>query len=85
MLATSGWDCRSGFFKQAPNDMWLHAIIYKSEHEPMDPKTTSWYRLAELKLLPESADLSVDAHGFLQQQDLIVPWIDHSIMSMAVK
>lgn len=85
MLATSGWDCRAGFFKQAPGDMWLHAVVYKSEQKPSNPKTTSWYQLSELKLLPESADRSINAHGFLQQQDLIVPWIDHSIMSMAVR
>jgi ubiquinone/menaquinone biosynthesis C-methylase UbiE len=85
MLATAGWDCRSGFFKQSPNDNWLHAIVYKSEHEPLDPKTASWYRLAELKLLPESADASINLHGYLEQQDLVVPWIDHSLMSMAIR
>jgi SAM-dependent methyltransferase len=85
MLATNGWDCRSGFFKQSPNDNWLHAIVYKSEQAPLDPKTASWYKLAELKLLPESADASIDAHGYLEQQDLVVPWIDHSLMSMAVR
>jgi ubiquinone/menaquinone biosynthesis C-methylase UbiE len=85
MLATNGWDCRSGFFKQSPNDNWLHAIVYKSDQAPLDPKTASWYRLAELKLLPESADTSINAHGYLEQQDLVVPWIDHSLMSMAVQ
>jgi SAM-dependent methyltransferase len=85
MLATAGWDCRSGFFKQAPNDTWLHAVVYKSKHEPLDPKTASWYRLSELDLLPASADVSINAHGYLRQQDLIVPWLDHSLMSMAVQ
>jgi len=85
MLATNGWDCRSGFFKQSPNDNWLHAIVYKSEQAPLDPKTASWYKLSELKLLPESADASIDAHGYLEQQDLVVPWIDHSLMSMALR
>jgi SAM-dependent methyltransferase len=85
MLATAGWDCRSGFFKQSPNDNWLHAVVYKSSQEPLDPKTASWYRLAELKLLPESANASINAHGYLEQQDLLVPWIDHSLMSMAVR
>ena len=85
MLATTGWDCRSGFFKQSPNDTWLHAIVYKSEHNPLDPKTTSWYQLSELKLLPESTDASITAHGYLRQQDLVIQWIDHSLMSMAVR
>lgn len=85
MLATSGWDCRSGFFKQAPMDPWIHAVVYKSEQEPQDLKTTTWHNLSELKLLPESADRSIFAHNYLRQQDLIVPWLDHSLMSMALK
>jgi hypothetical protein len=28
---------------------------------------------------------SIFAHNYLRQQDLVVPWIDHSLMSMAVK
>ena len=85
MLATAGWDCRSGFFKQTPTDPWIHAIVYKSDQEPQDPRTTTWHKLSELKLLPESADHSVFAHNYLRQQDLIVPWLNHSLMSMALK
>jgi hypothetical protein len=85
MLATAGWDCNSGFFKQTPSDPWIHAAVYKSAHAPQDPKSTDWHKLSELKLLPQSADRSVYSHGYLRQQDLIVPWLDHSLMSMAVK
>jgi len=83
MLATTGWDCRAGFFLQQPTDCWIHAVVYKSEITPMDPKTTTWYHLSELKLLPESSDQSIQAHGYLRQQDLIVPWLDKSFMSMS--
>lgn len=85
MLATAGWDCCSGFFIQAPLDPWIHAVVYKSAHEPQDPKTTTWHTLSDLKLLPESADRSIFAHNYLRQQDLVVPWLDHSLMSMALK
>ena len=85
MLATAGWDCRAGFFKQDPMDPWIHAVIYKSEHEPQNPKTTSWHKLSELNLLPVSAERSVHAHNYLRQQDLVVPWINHSVSSMAIK
>jgi len=85
MLATAGWDCRSGFFRQAPADPWIHAVVYKSAHEPQDPKTATWHALSEFKLLPESADRSVYAHNYLRQQDLVVPWLDHSLMSMSLK
>lgn len=84
MLATAGWDCRSGFFKQLPTDPWIHAVVYKSDHAPLDPKTTTWHTLSELKLLPESAERSVFAHNYLRQQDLLVPWLDHSLLSMAI-
>jgi SAM-dependent methyltransferase len=83
MLATAGWDCRTGFFKQSPTDPWINAIVYKSEHAPMDPKKTTWQQLSEMKLLPESADPSVYAHGYLQQRDLVVPWIDRTLSIMA--
>ena len=85
MLATAGWDCGTGFFKQVPNDSWIHAIVYKSSQEPMDPKTTTWHRLSELQLLPRSAAKSIQAHNYLRQQDLVISWVDHSLMSMAVK
>lgn len=84
MLATAGWDCGSGFFKQTPTNDWLHAIVYKSEHPPQDPTTTDWHKLSDLNLLPDSAKRSVYAHSALRQQDLIVPWVDHSLLSMAV-
>ena len=85
MLATAGWDCQSGFFKQAPLDPWIHAVVYKSNHTPLNPKTTSWHTLSELNLLPESAARSVFSHNYLRQQDLVVPWLDHSLLSMAIQ
>lgn len=82
MLAVTGWDCNAGFFSKKINDPWTHAIVYNSEHQAMDPSTTTWHQLSEMKLLPESAEASVYAHGYLRQQDLIVPWIDHSLTVM---
>jgi hypothetical protein len=82
MLAVTGWDCASGFFQETASDPCIHAIVYKSQHEPMNPKTTTWYDLIERNLLPESAAKSINAHGYLRQQDLIVPWLDHSLTWM---
>ena len=83
VLAVSGFDCASGFFLKRQSDPWLHAVVYKSEHKPMDPKTTSWYDLVEKNLLPESAAESINRRGFLAQQDLLLPWLDKSLMSFA--
>jgi hypothetical protein len=79
MLAVAGWDCRGGFFKKNLNDSWLHAVVYKSSYEPMNPRTTTWYDLAEKKLLPNSADACIDRHGELRQQELLLPWLDKSL------
>ena len=79
MLALSGWDCKSGFFKKNSIDPWINAVVYKSAHKPMNPKTTTWYQLSEMKLLPDSAEASIFAHGELQQQDLVLPWLDHNL------
>lgn len=79
MLAIAGWDCRGGFFKKNLNDPWLNAVVYKSVHEPMNPKTTTWYELVDKKLLPESADVCIGRHGELRQQELMLPWLDKSL------
>jgi SAM-dependent methyltransferase len=84
MLATAGWDCGAGFFKQTLLEPWIHAVVYKSSQPPQNPRDINWYTLAERNLLPPSAAKSIYAHSALRQQDLIVPWIDHSLLSMAV-
>jgi len=78
MLSISGFDCKSGFFKKDIEDPWLHAIVYKSDIEPMDPKTTRWYDLAEKNLLPESAERGIEKCGYLRQRDLVLPWLNRS-------
>jgi SAM-dependent methyltransferase len=80
MLALTGWDCRAGFFKKTPTDPWLHAVVYKSNQEPRDPKTTRWYDLVDTGLLPVTADKSIQAKGFLDQRDLVLPWLDKNLI-----
>jgi len=83
MLAVSGWDCRSGFFKKTPGDPWLYAIVYKSNVEPMDPKETNIYKLVEqTELLPQCAVDGIHKYGKLRQRDLVLPWLDKSLMVM---
>ena len=82
VLAVSGFDCAGGHFFKRPDDPWLHAAVYRSEHDPMDPRSTRWYDLMEKKLLPESAAISVTKHGYLRQRDLVLPWLDKSLTWM---
>lgn len=83
VLAVGGWDCAGGFFFKAPNDPWIHAIVYRGDQAPLDPKTTTWYDLADKGLLPESAAASVARHGLVRQRDLVLPWLDKSRHSYA--
>ena len=79
VLAVSGWDCRSGFYRKQPDSPWLTVIVYRGEHKPLDPRSTSWYDLCDRDLLPETAAKSIKHQGYLRQQDLILPWIDKSL------
>ena len=79
VLAVSGWNCATGFFQKLAGDHWITAIVYRSEQEPRDPRTTRWYDLSEMSVLPESAVKSIQRHGYLRQQDLVLPWIDKSL------
>lgn len=79
VLAVSGWDCATGFFKKLPGDPWIIAIVHKSERDPLDPRRIRWYDLCEYGLLPDSAAKCIQKHGYLRQQDLVLPWIDKSL------
>lgn len=79
ILAVNGWDCASGFFRRRPDTPWIDLIVYKSSVDPLDPGTTTWYDLAEKNLIPKSAQDSVERHGFVRQEDLVVPWLDKSL------
>lgn len=81
MLALTGWDCHDGFFMKRPEDPWIHTIVYKSLQAPRDPRRTTWYELADSGLLPNSAVKSVMSHGYLRQQDLVLPWLDKNLYS----
>jgi SAM-dependent methyltransferase len=83
VLAVSGFDCSSGFFQKDPVDNWLHAVVYKSQTKPQDPRKTSWYTLADLGLLPASAATSVQRYGYVRQRDLVLPWLDKSLSAFA--
>ena len=78
-LSVSGFDCASGFFNKGIDDPWLTAAVYRSNHPPRVPAKTTWYMLAEAGLLPVSAVVSIDRHGYLRQRDLQLPWLDKSI------
>jgi len=46
----------------------------------MDPRTTRWYDLVDLNILPKSAAAGVKKAGHLRQRDLVLPWLDKSLI-----
>lgn len=78
-LAVSGFDCKSGFFLKDPTNPWLHAVVYKGDQKPRDPKSTRWYDLCDAGLIPESMQQSILKYGYARQRDLVLPWLDHSL------
>jgi hypothetical protein len=42
----------------------------------MDPKTTTWFDLADKNLLHPSVVQSITKNGFLKQEEIIMPWLD---------
>lgn len=76
MLAVNGFDCNDAYFKKEENSPWLYAAVYKSDIEPMDPKTTSWYNLADKNLLNDSVVSCLNKYGYVKQEEIVVNWLD---------
>ena len=76
MLAVNGFDCRDAYFYKNANNEWLHAAVYKTSIEPMDPSKTSWHDLADLNLINDSAMDSLNRYNYVKQEDLVTVWLD---------
>jgi hypothetical protein len=76
MLAVNGFDCRDAYFYKKENDMWLYTATYKTNIEPMDPQTTTWHDLIELKLVNESIENCINTYGYVRQEEIITTWLD---------
>lgn len=79
MLALNGYDCRDAYFRKAIDDPWLHVAVFKTDVEPMDPSSTSWYDLVEKKLIHDSLIQSLRHFGHVRQQDALYPWLDKAL------
>ena len=76
MLAVNGFDCRDAYLLKQFQDPWIQIAVYKSEIEPMDPGSTSWLDLVEKGLLHPTIENSINKHGYLRQEEIIMPWLD---------
>lgn len=76
MLAVNGFDCCDAYMLKEFNDPWIHIAVYKSNQPPRDPASTSWLDLIDLGLLHPTVVDSINAHGYLRQEDILYPWLD---------
>jgi hypothetical protein len=76
MLAVNGFDCRDAYLLKRFQDPWTHLAVYKSNIKPMDPAATSWNDLIELNLLHPTIVNSINRHGHLRQEEIVMPWLD---------
>lgn len=76
MLAVNGFDCRDAYFYKDINDMWLHAAVYKSDIDPMNPKSTTWHDLIDVNLVNESVKNCVNKYGHVRQEEILTTWLN---------
>lgn len=79
MLAVNGFDCRDAYLLKKFQDPWIQMAVYKSDVAVMDPKTTTWFDLAEKNLLHPSIVDSITANGYLKQEEIVMPWLDKEL------
>lgn len=78
MLALNGFDCRDAYLLKQFNDPWIQMAVYKTDVEPMNPETTTWYDLANKNLLHPTAVESIMKHGYLRQEEILYPWLNRN-------
>jgi hypothetical protein len=76
MLAVNGFDCRDAYLLKKFGDPWIQMAVYKSDVSVMDPETTNWYDLVDKNLLHPSIVTSINTHGYLKQEEIVMPWLD---------
>ena len=75
-MAVNGFDCRDAYFLKKKENPWLHACVYKSPHEPMDPTKTTWYDLIDKGLINESMKNCMLKYGEMRQEEIYYAWLD---------
>jgi len=76
MLTVNGFDCRDAYLLKKFGDPWIQMAVYKSDVPVMDPETTNWYDLIDKNLLHPSIVSSINTHGYLKQEEIVMPWLD---------
>lgn len=79
MLAVNGFDCRDAYLLKKFQEPWIDMVVYKSDVPPMNPDTTTWFDLIDKELLHPSMVNSLNANGYLKQEEIVMPWLDKEL------
>jgi SAM-dependent methyltransferase len=79
MLAVNGFDCRDAYLLKKFQDPWINMAVYKTDIEPMDPATTTWFDLIDKNLLNPTIVSSINSNGYLKQEEICMPWLDKEL------
>jgi SAM-dependent methyltransferase len=79
MLAVNGFDCRDAYLLKKFQEPWIDMVVYKSDVLPMNPDTTTWFDLIDKELLHPSMVNSLNANGYLKQEEIVMPWLDKEL------
>jgi SAM-dependent methyltransferase len=79
MLAVNGFDCRDAYLSKKFQDPWINMAVYKTDIAPMDPMNTTWYDLIDKNLLHPTIVDSINANGYLRQEEICMPWLDKEL------
>jgi hypothetical protein len=42
----------------------------------MNPQTTSWHDLIDLKLVNDSVENCINTYGYVKQEEIVTTWLD---------
>jgi SAM-dependent methyltransferase len=75
LLAINGFDCNDAYFYREDDSPWLYAGVYANDMQPL-PIGTSWYELAERKLINKNLIDGIERKGYADISDVVVQWFD---------
>jgi len=78
MLVLSGFNCNEGYFIKQPNTNIINAMVYKDSEELFGYGEKTLYEYSDF--LPESCRKQLDKFGYLTNKDLLLYWLDGTLV-----
>ena len=79
-LALAGYDCKDAYFMQEKNSNLVNAIVYKTSDDTYGIDDVTPYDLMEMDRLPRSMVQQLNKFGFISNKNLLLSWIDGTLV-----